>query len=91
MIRPMLVRTVDVLAATIDRAGFTARQLQGIYLVGGSSRIPLVGKEIADRIGVVATTLDQPETAVAFGASRHGGQRMSAVQVCHRRGPGARR
>ncbi|WP_353648083.1 Hsp70 family protein [Nakamurella sp. A5-74] len=69
LIRPMVVRTVEVLARTIERSGFRAQDLSGIYLVGGSSRIPLVGQQIAERIGVVPTTLDQPETAVAVGAA----------------------
>ena len=69
LIRPMVVRTVDLLAATIERAGYSSGQLAGIYLVGGSSRIPLVGKEISDRLGIFPTTLEQPETAVALGAA----------------------
>lgn len=69
LIRPMVVRTVDLLAATIERAGYSSGQLAGIYLVGGSSRIPLVGKEISDRLGVFPTTMEQPETAVALGAA----------------------
>ncbi|MEJ7649829.1 MAG: Hsp70 family protein [Nakamurella sp.] len=69
LIRPMVVRTVEVLARTIERSGLRAQDLSGIYLVGGSSRIPLVGQQIAERIGVVPTTLDQPETAVALGAA----------------------
>ena len=69
LIRPMVIRTVDLLAATIERAGYSRGQLARIYLVGGSSRIPLVGKEISDRLGVVPITLEQPETAVALGAA----------------------
>lgn len=69
LIRPVIARTVEVLASTIGRAGLTADRLGGIYLVGGSSRIPLVAAMIADRLGVVPVTLDQPETAVAMGAA----------------------
>ena len=69
LVRPVITRTVDVLASTVGRAGVTPERLAGIYLVGGSSRIPLVAGLIADRLGVVATTLDQPETSVAMGAA----------------------
>lgn len=69
LIRPMITRTVEVLGATIARTRWSPGDLAGIHLVGGSSRIPLVGKEIAARLGVVPTTLDQPETAVALGAA----------------------
>ncbi|MCO1581748.1 Hsp70 family protein [Crossiella sp. SN42] len=68
LIRPSLLRSVDVLAKTIQRAGMAPEQLAGIYLVGGSSRIPLVAQLIADRLRVVPASLDQPETAVAKGA-----------------------
>jgi hypothetical protein len=43
-------------------------RLVGIYLVGGSSRIPLIATLIAENLRVVPTSLDQPETAVALGA-----------------------
>ncbi len=69
LIRPVIARTVEVLASTIGRAGLSADRLGGIYLVGGSSRIPLVAGMIADKLGVVPVTLDQPETAVAMGAA----------------------
>ena len=69
LIRPVLAQTVDLLSGTLARAGLRADQLGGIYLVGGSSRIPLVATMIGERLGVVATTLDQPETAVAMGAA----------------------
>jgi hypothetical protein len=68
LIRPNLLRSVEVLAATIAAAGGTPQQLAGIYLVGGSSRIPLVATLIAEGLRVVPTSLDQPETAVALGA-----------------------
>ncbi|GAA2839201.1 hypothetical protein GCM10010452_79230 [Crossiella cryophila] len=68
LIRPSLLRSVDVLSQTIQRAGMAPEQLAGIFLVGGSSRIPLVAQLIADRLRVVPVSLDQPETAVAMGA-----------------------
>ena len=68
LIRPNLLRSVELLAATVRRAGLAPHALAGIYLVGGSSRIPLVGALISERLRIVPTSLDQPETAVAFGA-----------------------
>jgi molecular chaperone DnaK len=68
LIRPSLLRSVELLAATIRSAGTTPDRLVGIYLVGGSSRIPLVATLIAEQLRVVPTSLDQPETAVALGA-----------------------
>ncbi|MGQ0838665.1 Hsp70 family protein [Actinokineospora sp.] len=68
LIRPGLLRSVELLAATIRSTGMTPDRLVGIYLVGGSSRIPLVATLIAEQLRVVPTSLDQPETAVALGA-----------------------
>ncbi|MGH3878951.1 MAG: Hsp70 family protein [Actinophytocola sp.] len=68
LIRPSLLRSVELLAGTIRAAGLTPDRLAGIYLVGGSSRIPLIATLIAEQLRVVPTSLDQPETAVALGA-----------------------
>ncbi|MEW2504896.1 MULTISPECIES: Hsp70 family protein [unclassified Amycolatopsis] len=68
LVRPAMLRSVELLARTLRTAGLTPDRLAGIYLVGGSSRLPLVGSMIAEKIGVVPASLDQPETAVALGA-----------------------
>jgi len=68
LIRPGLLRSVELLAGTIRSTGMTPNRLVGIYLVGGSSRIPLIATLIAEQMRVVPTSLDQPETAVALGA-----------------------
>ncbi|RZQ64089.1 type VII secretion-associated protein [Amycolatopsis suaedae] len=69
-----LGRTVELTSAAIEEAGLRPQQLTAIFLVGGSSRIPMVSRLVHERTGVVPTTLDQPETVVARGALR-------AVQV----------
>jgi hypothetical protein len=68
LIRPGMLRSVELLAGTIRSTGMTPNRLVGIYLVGGSSRIPLIATLIAEQMRVVPTSLDQPETAVALGA-----------------------
>jgi Ethanolamine utilization protein EutJ (predicted chaperonin) len=68
LIRPNLGRSVDLLRQTIANAGIEVSGLAGIYLVGGSSRVPLVARLIQEGLGVTPTTLDQPETSVATGA-----------------------
>ncbi|WP_116041497.1 type VII secretion-associated protein [Amycolatopsis palatopharyngis] len=65
-----LGRAVDLTTTTIEAAGVRAKQLTAIFLVGGSSRIPMVSRLVHERTGVVPTTLDQPETVVARGALR---------------------
>ena len=68
LIRPSMLRSVELLAATIRSTGMAPERLVGIYLVGGSSRIPLIATLIAEQLHVVPSSLDQPETAVALGA-----------------------
>ncbi|OXM66485.1 MULTISPECIES: Hsp70 family protein [Amycolatopsis] len=68
LVRPALLRSVELLGRTVAAAGLSPDRLAGIYLVGGSSRLPLVGSMIAEKLGIVPTSLDQPETAVALGA-----------------------
>jgi hypothetical protein len=64
--RPLIARTVDLTASLLSRAGPT--RLAGVYLVGGSSRIPLVATLLHQRIGVAPTLIDQPELVVARGS-----------------------
>ncbi|OLF04255.1 type VII secretion-associated protein, partial [Actinophytocola xinjiangensis] len=70
LILPYLDRAAELTVATIREAGLTPAALTGIFLVGGSSRIPLVSRLVHQRTGVVPTSLDQPETVVARGALR---------------------
>lgn len=72
LIRPLLQRTVHCLQTTIEAAKLSPADLVGIFLVGGSSRIPLAAHMIHSQLGVAPTTLEQPETVVAEGALRVG-------------------
>jgi molecular chaperone DnaK len=68
LVRPYLAMTVSALAQTVAAARQTPGDLVGIFLVGGSSRIPLAAHLIHTELGVPPTTLEQPETVVAEGA-----------------------
>jgi len=68
LIEAPMTRTVSLLAEVITTAGLRPAQLAAVFLVGGSSRIPMVARLVHERLGVVPVTLDQPETVVARGA-----------------------
>jgi molecular chaperone DnaK (HSP70) len=68
LITLQLRRTAELTLATITAAGIRPAELAGVFLVGGSSRIPLIARLVHERTGVLPTTLDQPETVVARGA-----------------------
>jgi actin-like ATPase involved in cell morphogenesis len=58
---------------TITLAGITVDQLAGIYLAGGSSRLPLVRESLSRRLAPAVQrsvrTLNDPKAAVALGAA----------------------
>jgi hypothetical protein len=66
--RPWLERTVALTATTLWRSGVTRDRLAGLFLVGGSSRIPLVATMLHQRLNVAPTVIEQPELVVAQGS-----------------------
>jgi actin-like ATPase involved in cell morphogenesis len=61
--------TVDALEQVLSDANTGAGDLAGIYMVGGSSRIPLVADTIWRRLGVRPAVQDNPKSVVAMGAA----------------------
>ncbi|MCX2955162.1 type VII secretion-associated protein [Lentzea sp. NEAU-D7] len=70
LITEPISRAAALAAAAVRDAGLAPHQLAGVFLVGGSSRIPLVARMVHEQIRVVPTSIDQPETVVARGALR---------------------
>ncbi|MEN3306134.1 MAG: hypothetical protein V7603_2336, partial [Micromonosporaceae bacterium] len=68
LVRPYLEHTVVCLNRCIATTGIPSRDLVGIFLVGGSSRIPLAAHLIHTELQIAPTTLEQPETVVVEGA-----------------------
>jgi len=66
LVGDQLCAAVGLLAAALRDAG--VQRPAGVFLVGGSSRIPMVARLVHERLGIVPVTLDQPETVVARGA-----------------------
>ncbi|SCL69833.1 Hsp70 family protein [Micromonospora chersina] len=65
---PLLRRAVAETRRVIAGAGLTPERLAGLFLVGGSSRIPLVARLLHADLGIAPTVLEQPELPVAEGA-----------------------
>ncbi|SCF06873.1 Hsp70 family protein [Micromonospora mirobrigensis] len=65
---PLLARAVDRTREVIAEAGLEPTDLAGLFLVGGSSRVPLVARMLHAELGVAPTVLEQPELPVAEGA-----------------------
>jgi len=65
---PLLQRAVYETASVIRRCGLRPDQLAGLFLVGGSSRLPIVARLLHTHLGIAPTVLEQPELPVAEGA-----------------------
>lgn len=70
-------RTVDMMDDTVASAGMKPDDLAAVYLVGGSSRIPLVVQLLGERFGERVTTRDEPKSVVALGAAQIAGRALS--------------
>ncbi|MFF5295517.1 Hsp70 family protein [Paractinoplanes globisporus] len=67
-IDPLVRRGVGEAAAVLAAAGLRASELAGLFLVGGSSRVPMVARLLHAELGIAPTVLEQPELPVAEGA-----------------------
>ena len=65
-ITPLVAATVDAFAGTLDAAGVAPDQ---IVLVGGSARVPLVARLLAEELGRPVHPELDPVTVVAQGAA----------------------
>jgi hypothetical protein len=79
LIRSDLDATIAEFEATLARAGLTPEQLAGIYRIGGSSRIPLVGR-LLDQFQRPVHVVDHPKTVVALGAAVESAESAESVQ-----------
>ncbi|MCA1841760.1 MAG: Hsp70 family protein, partial [Actinobacteria bacterium] len=69
MIRPTLTETVDALTRALRSADVAVDDVKAVLLVGGSSRIPLVGQLVAAELGRPVAVDVHPKHAVALGAA----------------------
>ena len=85
LIRPLIDRTMDCVQRSLDDAHLTARQIDRIVLVGGSTRTPLVGDMLEGRLQRPAHREINPDLCVAMGAAVQGaiigGEQVGAVLV----------
>jgi Hsp70 protein len=68
LIGPAVASGVDELRQTIAAAGLEPGQVDGIYLTGGSSRVPLISARVAQGLGVLPELRDDPKAVVALGS-----------------------
>jgi ABC-type branched-subunit amino acid transport system substrate-binding protein len=66
--RPILAHTVAVARSALAAAGLRDARPDATFLIGGSSRIPLVAALLRQAFGPAPVPIDQPELVVAAGA-----------------------
>jgi hypothetical protein len=65
---PLVRRATGELSRALRQANLAPGNLCGIFLVGGTSRVPLVSRLLHAETGIAPTVLEQPELPVAEGA-----------------------
>jgi len=79
IVRDDIIATTYIMAATIDGSSVPIASLSAVYLVGGSSRMPIVGHLVRERFGR-ADTKGDPKQAVALGAARAAAMQIEASE-----------
>ncbi len=69
LISPLVDRTIRVCRGVLDDAGVAARDVTGVVLVGGSTRVPLVRRRVAALFGGEPLAHIDPDEVVAVGAA----------------------
>ncbi|MET7398625.1 Hsp70 family protein, partial [Dactylosporangium sp. NPDC005572] len=68
--RPVLAPSVAMAHTLLTAAGVGRADMGGLFLVGGSSRMPLVATMLHETLGIAPVVAEQPELVVAEGALR---------------------
>jgi len=68
LIAPVVDSAVTEMRRTVAAAGAKPADLSGLYLTGGSSRIPAIASRLATDLGVPPQLRDDPKAVVALGA-----------------------
>lgn len=69
LLDPLIQRTIRACRRTLRDAGFRARELDGVVLVGGSTRVPRVRALVEETFGRPPLTDIDPDKVVAYGAA----------------------
>ena len=72
-IEPLLTETLDAIDRALQDAELKPEDLDRLILVGGSTRIPLVQRLVAEHLGQTPLDNVQPDLCVALGAALQAG------------------
>jgi len=66
---PFVERTIEICRGVVEDAGIEVDDIRGVVLVGGSTRMPLVRKRVAEFFGREPLSDINPDEVVAVGAA----------------------
>ncbi len=69
IIKPIIDKTISIFSSVLKDARIKPAELDGVIMVGGSTRIPLVQKEVEKLSGKKPLTDINPDQVVALGAA----------------------
>ncbi len=69
LIAPFVDRTAALCAEVLEDAGVSTEEVKGVVLVGGSTRVPLVRRRVAEVFGRQPLADIDPDEVVAVGAA----------------------
>jgi actin-like ATPase involved in cell morphogenesis/Tfp pilus assembly protein PilZ len=71
LVTPIIQRSLDTCGEAMELADISTKELQSIYLSGGTSHVPAVREAVAAFFGMPARVAVPPERAVVIGAAMH--------------------
>ncbi len=69
LMQPLVERTITICRDVFDEAGMRPQEVQGVVLVGGSTRVPLVRAQVEGLFGRPPLADIDPDEVVALGAA----------------------
>jgi molecular chaperone HscA len=69
LISPLVEKTIQCCKSALADAKLTAKDIQSVVMVGGSTRVPLVKKTVSDFFGIAVFDDVNPDEVVALGAA----------------------
>ena len=82
LVQPLVARTLKIADTAVADAGLSAQAIDGVVLVGGATRMPVIRQAVASHFGKPPYTGLDPDQVVALGAA------MQAAQLIGQRRDG---
>jgi molecular chaperone DnaK len=69
MTEPLIKGTLDICAKVLAESKLKKEEINAVLLVGGTTRVPMVAKKVAEFFGIQPSKNVHPDEAVALGAA----------------------